>query len=155
MAPVTSDALVRILATLGEAADVGGYLILSRAARPASLATAGERVDWQAVSSAADLEGLPRYPFAVVIDQLEHLDRDDAMHLLAALRDRYAERVLVYDSDPALSRSELLALGFVQVDSPVPDVHAFVHDPDEFFASREWNNPRHWANPENFGKYRW
>ncbi len=158
MAAVTLDVLAGLLAALGETADAGGYLVVSRAAPPESLATVAGRVNWRAVSGAADLDGLPRHPFAVVVDQLEHLGHDDTVHLLAALRDRYAERVLVClvcDRDPVLSRSEFLALGYIEVDSPAADLRAFVHDPDEFFASREWNNPRHWANPENYAKFRW
>ena len=31
----------------------------------------------------------------------------------------------------------------------------YTYDIDTFNHRREWNSPEHWANPENFRRYRW
>ena len=46
------------------------------------------------VTRVADLDGLDRYSLAIVVDQLEHMSKEGAIHLLARLRDRHAERVV-------------------------------------------------------------
>ena len=96
-----------------------------------------------------------RYPIALVVDQLQHMLKKDAAHLLSKLRDRYAERTIVAMKGQVLSSQELLALGFVRKDLPSASTAIYLHDPDEFFTRREWNDSRNWANPENFDRFRW
>ena len=77
-----------------------------------------------------------------------------ASALLAKLRDRFAPRVLVVDDDRVLSLADYLALGFEGRERD-GESRCFIHDPDSPSHRREWNDARHWANPENFDKYRW
>jgi hypothetical protein len=87
------------------------------------------------------------------------LKREDIVHLLAALRDRYCRRIRLViprgESEPALSRTDLLALGFAGPTAGPADCAVYVFDADEFNAPRDWNTPDDWAHPERFDKERW
>ena len=51
--------------------------------------------------------------------------------------------------------TDYLALGFERRGEPTDGIELFWYDADRFNPEREWNNPDHWANPENFKRYRW
>ena len=82
-------------------------------------------------------------------------DARTVAQVLGRLRDRHARRVLVEDVNASLSARELLALGFVGGTGDEPSGRLYLHDPEDFFPKRDWNTAENWANPENFGKYRW
>ena len=74
--------------------------------------------------------------------------------VIARLRDVACRRVLLLPGSTSWPDNDLRGLGFQRVESL--DSHAtFLHDSDLLNQPREWNNARHWANPENFDKYRW
>ena len=73
---------------------------------------------------------------------------------IARLRDIGCRRVLLLTGPELCCENELRGLGFLPVDALGPHA-AFVHDGDLLNQPREWNNSKHWANPENFDKYRW
>lgn len=98
-----------------------------------------------------------RYDLAVLHVSAE-VDTRDATQGLTRLRDLLARRVLVVVTAAALDDmpDQLRALGFSQLDnqSEQPwqiwqfNILAYKQIPD-------WLNARFWANPENWGKYRW
>lgn len=74
--------------------------------------------------------------------------------VIARLRDIACRRVFLLPGTQAWSDNDLRGLGFQPVEAL--DSHAaFLHDSDLLNQPREWNNAKHWANPENFDKYRW
>jgi len=107
------------------------------------------------LESADDIPDSARADLAIVADQLEHMSKHDGAHVLARLRDIHCSRVVLILAHDAWDNKELLALGFMQAESPSTNGRVYIFDPDKFHEPREWNNPSDWANPENFDKYRW
>lgn len=124
------------------------------------------------VESIPDVDGpgtLPanrRFVLAVVVGVLERLPAEDGAALLAALRDLEARRLLVAVPAPAgparaggrWDRTEMLAHGLDAVGEArhgdrVLSLYGF--DIDHYKRTPDWLNPRHWANPELWGKFRW
>jgi len=108
-------------------------------------------------------DGLVRYDMALVLDQLEHMRRHDAIELLAQLRDRHTPFLAVLadlgrlrSADGAWNQCDFIALGLEpSIATPEPGVGLYIYDLANYNTAREWNNPRHWAHPENFRKFRW
>lgn len=83
------------------------------------------------------------------------------LHLLAALRDRYAQYLYVALETPAqasLTHTELLALGMHHVadygDTAI--THAlYAFNIADYKSTPDWLNSQHWAHPELFDKFRW
>lgn len=107
-----------------------------------------------------------RFDLAVVVGVLEGLDREPGGALLAALRDLAARRLLVAvpaspGDEPYRSvwtRDDMLAhgldaLGEARHEAQTLAVYGF--DIDQYKRTPDWLNARGWANPENWGKYRW
>lgn len=73
---------------------------------------------------------------------------------LARLRDLLAQRILLITRDEDELATRLLSLGYRILgrnDGRLVagfDLHDYKHCP-------EWLNARHWANPENWGRFRW
>lgn len=110
----------------------------------------------EGVQTLEDLR-LERADYEAAIVLLESLPSEAGAvaQVLGRLRDRHARRVLVEDLNASLSARELLALGFVGVTGDASSGTLYLHDPEDFFPKRDWNTAENWANPENFGKYRW
>lgn len=134
-----------------------GCLVVSRRQMPPLPAEIGPSdLKWLgAVGGVRDLEGVPRCPYALVFDQLPHMDSESAAQLLARLRDCLAERVMVADEQAILPAADMLSLGYIRREPGLPGVSLYVYDPDACNPGREWNNADRWANPENFTRYRW
>ena len=49
---------------------------------------------------------------------------------------------------------DLLRLGLVKEFSE-KELHCHSYNLKTYNLKRDWNNPKGWANPENFNKYRW
>lgn len=107
------------------------------------------------------LAGLPRFPAGLVAGVLGCLSHAEGLAFVGTLRNMLCARVTVI-LDPAgisagWSRDDLLALEFL----PLGDTRegaaaeAFVYDIDLYNRTRDWNNADHWANPQNFGRFRW
>lgn len=90
----------------------------------------------------------------------ETLDAKQALHALSALRDLHARQVLAFVPLEAYGWHEdtLLGLGmqrqarFQQADALI---EAWSFDIRSYKSVPDWLNPRFWANPENWNKYRW
>lgn len=155
MNTATAEHIIGLLETFGWSPDQGRGLVISRASSPVLTGPLQHQLDW--VNNIASLQRdgtFARFSLALVVDQLPHLSKADASHLLAELRDRYAERTVVCN-EGVLSRPELLALGYLPQDQALLDGDVYLHDPEEFYPRREWNDNRNWANPQNFNKFRW
>jgi Family of unknown function (DUF6231) len=107
------------------------------------------------IASSAEIGARTRTDLAVVVDQLEHMPHEEAVVLLARLRDIHSQRVLLLLDDGGWDREELRALGYLQFRRRAAGKSVYLFDPDLFHEPREWNNPANWANPDNFGKFRW
>lgn len=135
------------------------FLVVSRTEPPLPLEQyfpGDSAVEWLChVHSADDMVAVNRADLGIVFDQLEHMDKEEAVHLLSRLRDHLCRRVLLHCADEVHAKQELFALGFIQQKRPSEEGHFFLFDPEIFFERREWNTPSKWAHPENFKKYRW
>ncbi|MBI2383193.1 MAG: hypothetical protein HYV18_03885 [Gammaproteobacteria bacterium] len=75
--------------------------------------------------------------------------------LLAALRDRHAGRTLaILDERSPVQAAECAALGFRRV-AHTPGLDLFRFDLYDYKDRPDWLNPRHWAHPELWDKFRW
>ena len=114
------------------------------------------RLEWVSnPSSVRDSSSDPLYDLAIVLLNSADVEALSAAQLLGSLRDRHAKRVLLDDPHHTLAPSELLALGFLPQSGIEGSKRPFLHNPDEYYPEREWNNAQNWANPENFDKRRW
>jgi hypothetical protein len=130
---------------------------------PAARELASGAPDSPAISEVAAAELLAgqwpeRADLAVVL--LAPADRDHASALIAALRDLYARRVLLFLPPAAFEwkQETLIGLGLSQLanyDSDGEAWQAWSFDIRTYKSVPDWLNPRFWANPENWGKYRW
>ena len=75
--------------------------------------------------------------------------------LLAALRDRANRRVVVHVGEARIGGDvdqRLVALGYRRVNA---DDALYLFDIETYKDTPDWLNPRNWANPELWDKYRW
>lgn len=112
------------------------------------------------------LQDRGRYDFVFLAEGLERLPKDTGLALLARLRDLHARVLCVVVATGAPTPpggstwqpAELRALGLTLLRRyPAAgktlslygfDIATYKHTPD-------WLNPRFWAHPELWGKYRW
>ena len=105
-----------------------------------------------------------QYDFALIAGTLERLPAADGAMLMARLRDVQAQRFAVIVREdcthPATrwQRDDFIGLGL----SVYGHYHAHGHplmlctyDIANYKRTPDWLNPRHWANPELWDKYRW
>lgn len=130
--------------------------------------------EWQHIAL-SDLESLPftkRYDLAVIGLTSAHYEDSSVRskptaaldmgnqpletltHGLTRLRDLMARRVLVLAHHDF---TELLrALGFSQIEQlPGTDLIIWQFNILSYKQVPDWLNSKYWANPENWGKYRW
>lgn len=97
-----------------------------------------------------------RLPLVVVAGLLERMAAAAARELLAALRDRQAQHTILWvdlERSP-LPEAELRALGFrVHARDGAHLLCGF--DAYDYKDRPDWLNPRHWAHPELWDRYRW
>jgi hypothetical protein len=110
------------------------------------------------------LASLPRVDMAIVADQLEYMTREAGARLVGLLRNLYTERVIVLYQEKLAperlrwTRNAFLAMGlrreavFRQQDR---EMALYSYELARYNFTRDWNNSRFWANPENWGKYWW
>lgn len=117
---------------------------------------------WHATGDAAwrTIDSAPRAQLAV-IDAEASIPNAEAALITGRLRDVYADRVVVagpVNESRALNRQVLMSLGFHQIghsEDASGDRHWYQFDIDNYKVTPDWLNPRHWANPELWDKYRW
>lgn len=156
---MTPEQLPSALDSFVKTNAVRNYLVVSRT-EPSppieNLFPEDSAVQWLCeVHTADDLVAVERADLGMVFNQLEYMEKNEGVYLLSRLRDQYCRRVVVYCSIETHSAQELLALGYIEQESPSGDGRLFLYDPELFFERRDWNSPEKWANPENFKKFRW
>lgn len=103
-----------------------------------------------------------RQSLLVFHGSLDSCERDDVTLILAAARDLYAARTVVmsacdpFDEEQPVSRNFMFSMGFRfrgGADNGNFSLYEYaIHD---YKTVPDWLNARFWANPENWGKYRW
>lgn len=86
------------------------------------------------------------------------MDRFLARQLIAALRDLLARQTLAFVPENLLEDTALLGLALQrQARFEVDGVawQAWSYDIRTYKAVPDWLNPKFWANPENWDKFRW
>lgn len=112
------------------------------------------------------LAGFGRCQFGFVERTLEHLSKDEGLALLARLRDIHTERFCAlvpvgpggarhasaWDHTDLVAHGMTLLGRYQKAGDPLSlygfDIASYKRTPD-------WLNPRHWAHPELWDKYRW
>lgn len=85
-------------------------------------------------------------------------DARQARQLIAVMRDLLARQLLVFVPEKLLDDTTLVGLGLTrQARFEIAGEHwqAWSYDIRTYKSVPDWLNPRFWANPENWGKYRW
>ncbi len=99
--------------------------------------------------------------YALAIAHLpDTLTTDRALHLLSSLRDLHARQVLAFIPVDAFrwQAADLLALGMqrhARFEQGQQLIEAWSFDIKTYKPVPDWLNPRFWANPENWNKFRW
>jgi len=111
-------------------------------------------------AAAATLQAGERLPVAVIDANALFETSQQAVTLVSHLRDVCAEQVLVIGSQNAntLDRGTLTSLGFHRWQKSLDGADNrtwFIFDLAHYKVTPDWLNPRHWANPELWDKYRW
>jgi len=102
-----------------------------------------------------------RFDLALVSTGAEAGVKAPLLHLLAALRDRYAQYLYVALETPAragLTHTDFLALGMRHVADygGAATTHAlYAFNIVDYKNTPDWLNDQHWAHPELFDKFRW
>ncbi|MFN3586547.1 MAG: DUF6231 family protein [Moraxellaceae bacterium] len=81
-----------------------------------------------------------------------------ARQLIACLRDLKARQLLVFVPETLLDDTALLGLGLTRqarYELDGEQWQAWSFDIRHYKSVPDWLNPRFWANPENWNKYRW
>jgi hypothetical protein len=114
------------------------------------------------VSASSDFDRInvpdaERFDLGIVAGVIEHLDDRAARALIATLRDVHCSSLLLAVPAAHWPLEAYLALGLElrDVSATGEAWHLYWFDVDRYNPEREWNNPQHWANPENFKRYRW
>lgn len=105
------------------------------------------------------LAELPMQDLVVVGEALESMAGQSGDRLIAGLRDLYARRILLRlnPGNGCWTHQRVMAFGFQRLFTlPEPPHTAFYgFDLGNYKVTPDWLNPRHWANPEMFDRYRW
>lgn len=109
------------------------------------------------------LKDLSHFDLAFVAPAIADLPKTKATQLLAALRDRYAQHLIVAvatddtDVHNDLTSSDFLALGMRHLgDGSAGRAYAlYEFDIVDYKNTPDWLNSQHWAHPELFDKFRW
>lgn len=118
-----------------------------------------------AVERLQSLKSERRYDFALVAGYLERVDSAQGSAVIARLRDVLARRLCVLvatekstGSDTIWSDAELSAFGFTllsRFEENGKQASLYGFDIASYKQTPDWLNPRHWAHPELWGKFRW
>lgn len=106
---------------------------------------------------------LPLHDLAIIVDILETLEPAQGLEMLGTIRNRYASRIYLRltearDTASRWKDTDFFSLGMQRAGHTVEgklSTRVFTYDLETYNRRRAWNSPKHWANPENFGKYWW
>lgn len=109
---------------------------------------------------AAGLARLPRYDLALVAGVLEKVPARSGAGLLAHLRDLHARRLLVLVHEGTASWDDAVLRGYgLRALGSWPEAggarRLYEFDLYDYKATPDWLNPRHWAHPDLWDKFRW
>ena len=116
------------------------------------------------IDDLAHIHDAPPHPFdhSVVVLTASHFDKTRWLAKLGLIKNVFSTKVTVLcrstTDNTEEVRDALRSLGFVEhsaIDVGEYRFNAFSYDLNTYNRKREWNNPRYWANPENFHKHRW
>lgn len=82
----------------------------------------------------------------------------DARQLIAVMRDLLARQLLVFVPENLLDSTTLISLGLsrqARYELEGKSWQAWTYDIRTYKSVPDWLNPKFWANPENWNKYRW
>jgi hypothetical protein len=103
-----------------------------------------------------------RFDFVVVRGVLERIDKQSGAHFLACLRDVHTRRFCVAlaatGGGQHWTAAELVAMGLDHWPAEIVDetrLEIYGFDLGTYKATPAWLNPRYWAHPEHWGKFRW
>ncbi|MFN2347999.1 MAG: DUF6231 family protein [Thioalkalivibrio sp.] len=141
-------------------------LVISADDNPLSEAVHGRLpalpITWLFTGQAYDaLEDVGRHELVLVLDALDTLDREQATHMIARLRDLNSESLYILAPEGEASpwhQQDLVALGLSRERSyagPDGATHLFRFNLKDYKKTPDWLNPRYWANPEMWEKARW
>lgn len=85
-------------------------------------------------------------------------ERGEARQLIAALRDLLARQLLVFVPEAVLDDADLRSLALTRqarFELQGRPWQAWSYDIRTYKSVPDWLNPKFWANPENWGKFRW
>ncbi|MDP2225862.1 MAG: DUF6231 family protein [Moraxellaceae bacterium] len=111
----------------------------------------------QALPADARTDDIPTGQLAIAALPIT-MSRQEARRVIAALRDIKVRQLLVFVPENLLDGTALLGLGLCrQARYEVDDLawHAWSFDIRHYKPVPDWLNPKFWANPENWDKYRW
>jgi len=138
MTPQQLPSVIDVLAIVNEE---NTYLVVSRSVPPLPIEQffpVNSSVEWLChVHSAEDLVAVERANLSIVFDQLEHMEKTDAVHLLSRLCDQHSNRVLLHCADQTHSIQELMALGFIEQQRLSSDGRIFLFDPDVYLSAAQ------------------
>lgn len=89
-----------------------------------------------------------------------NLDKSKAIQAIAKSRDQLSSKVLieVQSESSVLEESDFLALGFsryAEVEEENRTLRYYYFDLKTYKPVPDWLNPKFWANPQNWGRFRW
>lgn len=102
-----------------------------------------------------------RYDLVFLGDACLGLTPAQLQNLIAKCRDQLAPRVLlelpIKETGDTLSMTDCLALGFIHcaVTSAEQQHHYYLFDLETYKPVPDWLNPKFWANPQNWDRFRW
>ena len=99
-------------------------------------------------------KNLPKARFDLaLVTGLEKLAKKQALELLGTLRNQHVNSLWVASSPASpLKMADFISLGFKK-SKHIPKEYApsfYEYDLSNYSKRRSWNNPKHWANPQNF-----
>lgn len=92
---------------------------------------------------------------AISVNALDAVPNRNA--LIAKCRDQLSQRVVLelnLDDANGMTETECLALGFVRC-AMTESNRYYLFDLKTYKPVPDWLNPKFWANPQNWDKYRW
>ncbi len=111
------------------------------------------------------LDSARRYDFGLVAGYLEHVDGAQGSAVIARLRDVLVKRLCVIvpsgedaEGQSSWSDAEMSAFGLkllARFKHDGADARLFGFDIASYKQTPDWLNPKHWAHPEMWGKFRW
>ena len=154
------DTVKRLQEAVAAAQDNGALIITDDAALADALSAHNAAII-DATDAQARLDALPHVELAVVDAAAAFANEAAAVQLVSRLRDVCASRVLVIgaaQSGATLGRQQLIGLGFRRWETTGEGDSRrrwYEFSLADYKVTPDWLNPRHWANPALWDRYRW